>query len=117
MATLLGHLAHALHGGGGRPDEGQPVLFAEGREARVLGEEAPPWMDRCAAGLPGGLDDGRHPQVALGGRGATDADHLVELFGPRGALIGGGHDADSADSGVAGGPRDAHGDLSAVRDE
>ena len=74
-------------------------------------------MDRRAPGLARSLDDGGHPEVTLRRRGTADTDHLVELLGPGRSLVGGGDDADGADSGVAGGPRDAHGDLSAVRDE
>ena len=53
------------------------MSFREGREACVLGEEAPARVDRRGAGLDGGLDDPLEVQIALGAARRAEDDPLA----------------------------------------
>ena len=92
VAVIAGHQRHAglahdvfgralaAHGadrGGRRSDEHHARFRAGLGEVRVLGEEAVAGVDGLGAGLPGRFEDLVAAQVAVPGRGGTDAIRLV----------------------------------------
>ncbi len=102
---------------GGRADEDEAVLFHHFGEFRVLGQEADPRMDGVDAGDRRRRQDRGDVQVALAGRGRSNADRFVGQADVHGVRVGGGMHRDGADAHLAAGAVDAQGDLAAVGDE
>jgi hypothetical protein len=110
-------VADGLHDVGGRADEHEARLRARRRQARVLGQEPVPRVDRVGARLDGGLDDPIHPQVAVAGGCGADLDRPVRDLRVHRAAVGLGADRDRLDPQVAAGADHADRDLPAVGDE
>ena len=110
-------VAHDLDRLRPRPDEGEVVVLARGRELGPLGEEAPARVHGLAAGRRRGGDERRDAQVALGGRRRPDVDRLVGEADVERVAVGGRVDGDRLDPELVAGPDEAHGDLAAVGDQ
>ena len=103
--------AHRADRGGRRTDEDEPSLLAGLGEVAVLREEAVPRVEGIGAGL-------RHcTQVLLGMKVARDLDDLVGRACMQRTEVVRRRDGDGLDSERATRAEDAHGDLTAIRDE
>ena len=109
-------VAHGVHAGHGRPDEGDAVLLTGLDEAGVLGQEAVAGMDRVDVVVLGDLDDG--VDVEIGVDGAALWIELIGLVGQSAEhriFIFLGIDSDRGDAQIGQRAEDADGDLAAVR--
>ncbi len=111
---LVAPRAHRL---GRRSDERDPALGADARELGVLGEKAVAGMDRVGGRDLRRADDGRHVEVALGGRVRADAHRLVGEAHVQRARVDLGVDGHGLDAELAARAQDAEGDLAPVRDQ
>ena len=109
--------AHRLDRGGGRPDEGDPLLLERGREGGVLGQEAVAGVHGLGAGLLDDLEQLVDLQVGLGGRAGAEQVGLGGALDVLRVAVGLGVDGDGGDPELVERADDADGDLSAVGDK
>jgi len=100
-----------------RADEGDLMLFEDLREARVLRQESVPWMHRIGAGDLACREQARNVEVALGGRGRTDAHAFVGETNVHGVGVGGRMHGDGGDAEFLARALDAQCNLSPVGDQ
>ena len=106
-------VAEQVHGLLGGADEDDAVLLAQGREAAVLGREAPAGMDADHAAAPGLLHDGVDVEVGSG-VGSQKEQFLRRGGRGRGLVdVGGRHGRNGIES-LAYGAADAAGRNAAV---
>ena len=108
---------HALHDVRRRTHERQPLARADLGEVRVLGQESVAGVDAVGTGPQRRLHDVGHVEVAAPWRGRSDVHRLVGQADDGGVAVGGRVHGDDLDAEFPAGPRDADGDLAAVRDE
>ena len=107
-------VAEQLDGVRRGPDPGQAGMLDGAGEFGVFGQEAVAGVQAVGAGAVGNFDERRDVHVRLGRRFARQEVRLVGDLRVQRAGVGLGVDSDGADAKVAGGARDAHGNLAAV---
>ena len=116
--TARGGLApHHRDDVGGRTDEDQAGVLTRPGEARILGQEAVPGMDRVRAGPPRGVDDRVDPQVASCRFAGSDVQRLVRLAHVARAAIAVGVHGHCSKAHLAARAHDSNSDLAAVGDQ
>ena len=110
-------VAHQLHGLGRRADEGETVLGAAPRKARVLRHEPVAGVNRVASGAERGGEQRIGQQVALRGGRRADAHRAVRLREMGRVAVGGGVHRHGFETGGPAGPKNSGGDLAAIGNE
>ena len=108
---LVAHLVEHRRGGS---DERQAALFAQLGKFPVLRQKAVAGMNRLAAALHGGGQDGGLIQIALGRLGRADAHRLGGQLHMQGGLVRLGVHRHSFNVQFPAGPDDAHRDFPPV---
>ncbi len=108
---LVAHLADRFRA---RADEDEARLLDALGEIGILRQEAVTGMDRLGVGDFGGADDGRHVQVAQGGRRRPDAHRFFGQLDVFRLAVGFGMYDHGLDTHFAAGALDAQGNLAAV---
>ncbi len=112
-----GLIAHLLDHRGCGADEGQPMIGADLREARVLGQEAVTRMHRVGARNQRGRNDVGDVEVRARARAGTDAVRFVGAGDVQRGAVRFGKDGDRFGAGLVRGAVDPQRDLAAVRNQ
>jgi hypothetical protein len=109
--VLQAEIAHLARRGADEDDAG---LFAHRGEIGVFAQEAVAGVNSLGASLVGGFDDIGAVEIALRGRGRTDADGLTGQRDMAAVGVGLGIDGDGADTEPVERADDPAGDLSPI---
>ena len=108
---------HQPDAGGRGADEGDPALFADLGEMRILGQEAVPGMYGLGPADLGGADDPVELQIALRSGRRADAHGFVGQFDVQGLGVRLREDGHRPDAKLPAGPDNPNGDLAAICDQ
>ena len=110
-------VSHQPDAGGRGADEGDPTLFADLGEMRILSQKSVPGMDGLGAADLGGADDSVELQVALRSGRRADAHGFVGQLDVQGLGVRLREDGHRPDAKLSAGPDDPNGYFAAICDK